>query len=52
MDVRDAQETKRVGTDGQVVRSWPPDAGVKLVEEFTGDGGYQARHPGEITKQP
>jgi len=34
--------------DGESVWSWPPDAEVKPCETFRkGDGGYQARHPGE-----
>jgi len=52
MDVRDAltDEARRHGRSSRVVLT--PDAGVKPVKPFTGDGGYQARHPGEITEQP
>jgi hypothetical protein len=28
--------------DGEVVWSWRPDAGVKLAEQFAGDGGKRA----------
>jgi hypothetical protein len=39
-------------TYGEVVWSRPPDAEVKLVRStlLRGDGDYQARHTGEITK--
>jgi hypothetical protein len=39
--------------DGEVVWSWLPDAGVKLVRSkllLRGDGGKKARFTGEITK--
>src|SRR5689334_1635101 len=42
-----ARKTSGESTDGEGVWSWPPDAGVKLARSFAGDGGYQARHPGE-----
>jgi hypothetical protein len=39
--------------DGEIVWSWPPDAEVKPCAQITqGDGGYQARHTGEITYKP
>ena len=38
---------------GEIVRSRSPDAGIKLAgDEPAGDGGYQARHSRESTKQP
>jgi hypothetical protein len=37
---------------GQAVWSCPLDAGVKFVDDFTGDGGYQARYTGESAEQP
>jgi hypothetical protein len=43
-----------VVADGEVVWSWRPDAGAKLVRSkllLRGDGGYQARHTGESTKE-
>jgi len=47
--------------DGEVAWSWPPDAEVKLAmmpayrasdvaSHHADDGGYQARHTGEIAK--
>jgi len=42
----------QIVADGQVAWSRSPDAGVKPVDDFTGDGGYQARHTGESAKQP
>ena len=45
--------TSGASADGQVVWSRSPDAGVKLADdESEGDGGYQARHSRESTKQP
>jgi len=47
------RETNDVVADGEVVWFWRPDAGAKLVRGkllLRGDGGYQARHTGEITK--
>jgi len=38
MDVVGAQ-AMRAGADGQVAWSWSPDAGIKSVGDFTGDGG-------------
>jgi hypothetical protein len=41
-------------TDGEVVWSWLPDAGVKLAKTLTrlaGDGGKKARFTEEITKE-
>jgi len=39
MDVA-ARQTSAAGTDGQIVWSWPPDAGVKPCEDVSqGDGG-------------
>ena len=32
---------------GQAVWSWRPDAGVKFVDDFHGDGGYKPVHRGE-----
>jgi hypothetical protein len=32
-------ETSEAEADGKIVWSWHPDAGVKLVDDFTGDGG-------------
>ena len=50
---RERRETNALHADGQAVWSWRPDAGVKFPEGRSGgDGGYQARHPGEITEQP
>jgi hypothetical protein len=46
-----ARETSGANADGEIVWSRPPDAGVKLARS-AGDGGYQARHPGEITYKP
>ena len=37
---------------GEVVWSWRRDAGVKLVELSTGDGGKQARSPGRARSKP
>ena len=36
---RSGRQTSGVRADGQVVWSWSPDAGIKPVDEFTGDGG-------------
>ena len=37
-----------VAADGEGVWSWSPDAGIKpWGDEPQGDGGYQARYPGE-----
>ena len=33
------RQTSEVRADGQVVWSWSPDAGIKPVDELTGDGG-------------
>jgi hypothetical protein len=33
------RRTSGANTDGEVVWSRFPDAGIKLVDEFTGDGG-------------
>jgi hypothetical protein len=44
------RRTSGASADGEVVWSWSPDAGIKLVIYVTGDGGYQARHSGESTK--
>jgi hypothetical protein len=35
---------------GQAVGAWHPDAGVKLVERSTNDGGLQARHTGATSE--
>jgi hypothetical protein len=32
--------------DGKVVWFWRPDAGAKVVERSTSDGGKKARSPG------
>jgi hypothetical protein len=45
MDVL-ARETSVAGTDGEIVWSWRPDAGVKSLGIPRGDGGYQAGTPG------
>jgi hypothetical protein len=40
-------QTSGANADGKAVWSCPPDAGDKLVDNFTSDGGYQARHSRE-----
>jgi hypothetical protein len=35
----EVREMMRADADGQVVWSWSPDAGIKPVSDFTGDGG-------------
>ena len=50
---RELRKTNAANVDGEVVWSWRPDAGVKLVRSkllLRGDGGYQARHTGESAK--
>jgi hypothetical protein len=49
MDVA-VRPTSDAGTDGEIVWSCPPDAGVKPVDDVTGDGGNKARFTGESTK--
>jgi hypothetical protein len=44
------QLTSDAGADGKIVWSCPPDAGVKLVDDFTGDGGNKARFTEESAK--
>jgi hypothetical protein len=40
-------------TDGEIVRSRSPDAGIKLrVTKTRGDGGQKARRTEEITYKP
>ena len=39
--------TNGTEADGEVVWSWRPDAGVKLVERSASDGGNKAGHRGE-----
>src|ERR1039458_4813977 len=41
-----------LSADGEVVWSWRPDAGVKLAEQFAGDGGKRARSPGRARRKP
>ena len=43
----DVPLTNGTEADGEVVWSWRPDAGVKLVERSASDGGKQAGHRGE-----
>ena len=38
--------------DGEVVWSWRPDAGAKVVEQSTDDGGKKARSPGRARYKP
>ena len=40
--------TSAAGACGKTAWSCPPDAGVKFVDDFTSDGGYNARYTGEI----
>jgi hypothetical protein len=53
MDVR-ARQTSVAGTDGQIVRSSPPDAEVKLADDDLQATGLTSpaprRHPGESAK--
>jgi hypothetical protein len=50
MDARLRARRSRWPADGEVVWSWPPDAGVKRVEMTARDGGYQARYPEESAR--
>jgi len=43
---RRRRKTSGANADGEVVWSWRPDAGVKVVDEFTNDGGKRARYEG------
>jgi hypothetical protein len=47
---RECCETGSALACGQAVGAWHPDAGVKFVKQFTGDGGLQARHTGATTE--
>jgi hypothetical protein len=46
--------TSAADADGEVVWSWRPDAGVKLVERSASDGGKTAGHRGEreVSRKP
>ena len=47
------RETNVAEADGEIVWSWPPDAGVKSAsDELAGDGGQRARRAEEITYKP
>src|SRR6185312_9628500 len=46
-----ARQANALKADGQSVWSCPPDAGDKFVDDFTSDGGYQARHSRESAEQ-
>jgi len=49
---RMARQTNVAGADGEVVWFWRPDAGAKVVERFTIDGGKKARSPGRVRRKP
>ena len=46
--MRRPRMTSAAGACGKTAWSCPPDAGVKFVDDFTSDGGYNARYTGEI----
>jgi hypothetical protein len=45
-------DERRLLADGEVVWSWRPDAGVKVVEQSANDGGKKARSPGRARSKP
>ena len=47
-----AHKTNELAAYGKVVWFWRPDAGAKLVEQFTSDGGKKARSPGRARRKP
>jgi hypothetical protein len=47
MDVWARIDEARFMTDDEAVWSWSPDAGIKLVDEFTGGGGKKSPVAGE-----
>ncbi len=47
-----ARATSAAVAYGEGVWSWSPDAGIKCVDDFTRDGGYQARTPGRARHKP
>ena len=43
---------ERRSADGEIVPSWRPDAGAKVVERSANDGGKRARSPGRARNKP
>src|ERR1700730_13338095 len=49
---RRRRKTGGAFADGEVVWSWRPDAGAKVVERSANDGGKRARSPGRARNKP